>query len=363
VAQQGPPPRRPARPAAPGWPEQPAARRRAAHYSGPDPDLDEDLDDDDLPPWAGLSITPRRPGREYRPPREHRPPQEPRRPRDARPPGQGRQSPSPRWAERQPPDADAYEDTGDDGTFGPARSGGGWRPRRAVVTRARKARRKIYIWGGVALAAAFTAFGVITIVRPAAPAPRHDGFVTTYQPGDFRAVPNACHAIPVATLGQYLPGAWSRAVSASLGGSRTESQCTWTLDASPLFRVLEVTAQAFAPSLLATGNGSATFSAMDSFGAARQALADPPKATHKPKATVTQLSGLGSAAFSALQVLHDGRGRTDLVTLVVRVRNALVTVAFQGLDHSARGGYGPVSVPQLRAGALAAAREVIARLR
>ncbi len=358
MAQQGPPPpRRPARPPASGWPEQPAARRRAARSGGPDSVLDDDLDDDDLPPWAGLSIAPRRVGR------ESRPPQEPRGPRDARPPGQGRQSPPPPgWAAGRPPDADTHDDTGD-GAFAPARPRVGWRPRRAAAARARKARRKIYIWGGVALAAAFTAFGVIMVLRPAGPAPRHGGFVTTYQPGDFRAVPNACRAIPVATLEQYLPGTRARAVSASLGGSRTESQCTWTLDARPLFRVLEVTAQAFAPCLLATGNGSATFSATDSFAAARQALANPPKATHKPKATITQLSGLGSAAFSALQVLHDGRGRTDLVTLVVRVRNALVTVAFQGLDHSARGGYGPVSVPQLRAGALAAAREVIAGLR
>lgn len=361
MAQQGPPPpRRPARPAASGWPEQSAARRRAAHYS-PDSGLDDDLDGDDLPPWAGLSIAPRRGGRDPRPPRDHRTPHEPGDPRDAWP-GQGPQSPSPGRAARRPPDADAYDDAEDGSTFGPARPRGGWRPRRAVAARARKARRKIYIWGGVALAAAFTAFGVIMVVRPAAPAPRHDGFVTTYQPGDFRSVPNACRAIPVATLEEYLPGTRARAVSASLGGSRTESQCTWTLDARPLFRVLEVTAQAFAPSLVATGNGSATFSAMDRFGAARQALASPPKATRKPGATITPLAGLGSAAFSALQVMHDGRGRTDLVTLVVRVRNALVTIAFQGLDHSASGGYGPVSVPQLRAGALAAAREVIARL-
>jgi hypothetical protein len=149
---------------------------------------------------------------------------------------------------------------------------------------------------------------------------------------------------------------------ASLGGSRSESQCTWTLDAKPLYRVLEVTVKAYAPNLLATGNGSATFYAMDNYGFARQNLANPAKKTHLPKATVTGISGLGNIAFSALQVISTGADRTDLVTVVVRKTNALVTVVFQGLDHSSRGGYGPVSIPQLRAGAVAAAREVLAGL-
>ena len=351
MAQQGPPPRRPARLPASGWPEQPATRRRAADYGGQDrgldPGLDDDLDPDELPPWAGLSITPRRPGRASRPPR------------------QDRVSPGPRWAEQVPPDADVVDaayPAGDADDLGPAGSDPGWRPRRAVATRARKARRKIYTWGGVAIAVAFIAAGAWHFFGPKAAVPRHSNFVTTYQPGDFRSVPNACQAIPAATLDQYLPGTRARVVSASLGASSTGSQCTWTLDARPLFRVLEVTAQAYGPSLLATGNGSATFSAIDSFAVARQGLASPPKPTHKPKAAITPLPGLGSIAFSALQVVHDGRGRTDLVTVVVRVHNVLVTVAFQGLDHSSRGGYGPVSVPRLRAGAEAAAREVIAGL-
>jgi hypothetical protein len=350
VAQQGPPPRHPARPPASGWPEQPATRRRAAGYGGQDRGLDsglDDLDQDELPPWAGLSISPRRPGRESRPPR------------------QDLASPRPRWAAQSLPGADAADaagDTDDLGPLGPAGPSAGRRPRRAVAARARKARRKIYIWGGAGIAAALIAIGAVLLFGPKPAAPRHSNFVTTYQPGDFRAVPSACHAVPAATLDQYLPGTRSRVVSASLGGNSTESQCTWTLDARPLFRVLEVTAQAYGPSLLATGNGSATFSAIDSYDAARQGLASPPKPTHKPKATITPLPGLGNIAFSALQVVHDGRGRTDLVTVVVRVHNALVTVAFQGLDHTSRGGYGPVSTPRLQAGAVAAAREVIAGL-
>ncbi|HLQ55435.1 MAG TPA: hypothetical protein VK162_14340 [Streptosporangiaceae bacterium] len=358
MAQQGPPPRRPARLPASGLPVQPAPRRHAADDGGPNPYVssnpyvgsnpypgqDPDLDDDqDLPPWAGLSISPRRP---------------PRQGRESRPPRQGHGS-GPRWQEHQPPDAD---EAGHPGAAGP---GTGSRPRRAVAARARKARRKIYTWGGVAIAAAFIAAGAWQLFGPKAAVPRHSNFVTTYQPGDFRSVPNACRVIPAATLNQYLPDHYlsaSRARVASLGGSRSESQCTWTLDAKPLYRVLEVTAQAYAPSLLATGNGSATFSAMDSYGAARRSLANPPKKTHLPRATVTGLAGLGDSAFSALQVISAGADRTDLVTVVVRKTNALVTVVFQGLDHSSRGGYGPVSITQLRAGAVAAAREVLAGL-
>lgn len=318
MAQQGTPPRRPARMPASGWPEEPAPRRRAVDYGAQDQDLDEDL-----PPWAGLSVSPRRP------------------PRDG----------SDRHAEQLPPDDDAD-------LAGPRT---GLPTRRAIVTRARKARRRIYTWAGLAIAVALIAAGAWYFFGPQPAVQPHSNFVTTYQPGEFRSVPNACGVISAATLNQYLPGARARAVSA-LGGSRTESQCTWTLDARPLYRVLEVTAQSFAPSLLATGNGSATFSAIDSYGGTQQSLASPARATHLPKATVTQVPGLGDSAFSALQVIHASGDSTDLVTLVVRDRNALITVELQGLNHSHRGGYGPVSVPQLQAGTVAAAREVLAGL-
>jgi hypothetical protein len=319
VAQQGPPPRRPARMPASGWPEEPAPRRRAVDYGAQDQDLDEDL-----PPWAGLSVSPRRP------------------PRDGRD----------RHAAQFPPDDD-------DGDLAEPRTG--LPTRRAIVTRARKARRRIYTWGGIAIAIAVIAAGGWLLFGPKPAVQPHGNFVTTYQPGEFRSVPNACGVVSAATLNQYLPGTRARAVSA-LGGSSTESQCTWTLDARPLYRVLEVTAQSFAPSLLATGNGSATFSAIDSYGNTQQSLASPARATHLPKATVTQVPGLGDSAFSALQVIHASGDTTDLVTLVVRDRNALITVDLQGLNHSHHGGYGPVSVPQLQAGAVAAAREVLAGL-
>lgn len=324
MAQQGTPPRRSARMPASGWPEEPAPRRRVVDYGG---GQDQELDED-LPPWAGLSVSPRRPPRD-----------------DREPPRSG-------YPEQLPPDADE-DDVAEPRTGAPTR--------RAIVTRARKARRRIYTWGGIAIAVAVIGAGAWQFFGPQSAAQRHSNFVTTYQPGEFKSVPNACSVISAATLNQYLPGKRARAVSA-LGGSQTESQCTWTRDAPPLYRVLEVTAQSFAPSLLATGNGSATFSAIDSYGDALKELASPARATHLPKATITQVPRLGDSAFSALQVIHASGDTTDLVTLVVRNRNALITVELQGLNHSHRGGYGPVSVGQLQAGTVAAAREVLAGL-
>ena len=53
-----------------------------------------------------------------------------------------------------------------------------------------------------------------------------------------------------------------------------------------------------------------------------------------------------------------GGDTTDEVTVVVRDRNVLITVTMQGQEHG--GGFGPVPVATLRAGALAAAHEVLA---
>ncbi len=187
--------------------------------------------------------------------------------------------------------------------------------------------------------------------------PAPSDLVTAFQPGDIRVVPNACDAVSPAVLGQYLPGKTTRAVIQS---GPSQSQCTWTLDARPVYRVLEVSSQAFAPSLLSTGNGSATFSAIDTYNEALGAMENPPKSAHRPSAQLGAPSGLGNAAFSALQVWHVGGNTTDFVTVVARKRNVVVTVTLQGLDHAARGGYGPVSVTALQAGALAIAHQVVA---
>jgi hypothetical protein len=198
--------------------------------------------------------------------------------------------------------------------------------------------------------------GELPFVGSSAPS-SGNGLVTTFQPRDIRTAPNACQAVSAATLGKYLQGKTTRAVIQS---GRSESQCTWTLDARPVYRVLEVTTQAFAPSLLSSGNGSATFGAVDAYDTALLAMQNPPKSSHRPKAQLGAPRGLGNAAFIALQVWHNGGNRTDFVTVVARERNVVVTVTLQGLDHAARGGYGPVSIATLQAGALAIAHEVMA---
>ena len=180
------------------------------------------------------------------------------------------------------------------------------------------------------------------------PASKGSGLVTTFQPGEFRSVPNACGMVSSATISQYLPGKVAR-VSQDLGSS-TQSQCYWTLDAKPDFRVLSVTGEAFSPSLLASGDGSATFSAIDAYGTELQNLQHPAKKTKAPQAQIGVAVGLGTTAFTALQVFHQGGGDiTDEVTVVVRDHNALIIVTMQGQEHGH--GFGPVPDATLRAGA------------
>jgi hypothetical protein len=281
-------------------------------------DTFSDDTDQDLPPWAGLAIYPAGPGRK----------------------------------ERRPPAAEEAEPP----------PGRGRLRGRAAATRARRSRRRLVTLGGLVVIVILVVLGVtgnLPFINSAT-SPSDNGLVTTFQPGDMTSAPNACQAVSPALLGQYLPGKRTRAVIQS---GRSQSQCTWTLDARPVYRVLEVTAQAFAPNLLSTGNGSATFSAIDAYDAALLAMQNPPKAAHRPKAQLGAPGGLGNAAFIALQVWHTGGNTTDFVTVVARKRNALLTVTLQGLDHAGRGGYGPVSVATLQAGALAIAHQVMAEFR
>ncbi len=282
-------------------------------------DAFNDDTDQDLPPWAGLAIYPAGPGRK----------------------------------ERKPPGTEQAE---------PLPGGGGGRGRgRAAATRARRSKRRLYALGGLTVIVILVVLGVTGNLPflSSGTQSSNNGLVTSFQPGDITSAPNACQAVGTATLGQYLPGKRAMAVIQS---GRMNSQCTWTLDARPVYRVLEVTTQAFAPNLLATGDGSATFSAIDAYDESLLAMQNPPKAAHRPKAQLGAPGGLGNAAFIALQVWHTGGNTTDFVTVVARKRNALVTVTLQGLDHAARGGYGPVSVTSLQAGALAIAHQVMARI-
>jgi hypothetical protein len=319
---QGYPPRRSAGMPAGGRRGQQDEPGRRGRGERPRAEAFDDDSEEDLPPWAGLGIHPTGPGgRPIRPPRVS---------------------------------MDSDED------FAPAEPGA-TRPGRRAATRARKGRRRLLAvcGAGVVVLAVLALWATNTWpFGSSKPAPADSGLVTTFQKGEFQSVPNACSAISSTLLGQYLPGKVNR-VSQS-AGSATQSQCTWTLDHKPNFRVLTVSSQAYAPSLLATGNGSATFSAIDAYGQLMQGLQNPPKKSKLPKAQMGSAVGLGSAAFTALQVFHVG-AVTDEVTVVVRDRNVLVDVTMQGQEHG--GGFGPVPDVTLRAAALAAAHEVLAGIR
>ncbi|HTP17891.1 MAG TPA: hypothetical protein VMK13_18925 [Streptosporangiaceae bacterium] len=224
-----------------------------------------------------------------------------------------------------------------------------------MAGRKRRSRRRICAWGIGAAAVALAAASVIWLISGPAPA-KHGSYVNTLQRGEFSSVPDACRSVSAATLRQYLPGA--RKVIQSIS-ARTQSQCSFTADERPLFRVLEVTMQAYQPSALAPGNGSATENAVNGYFQARDHLSDPPGNTHLPAPAVSPLAGLGQAAFSAVQVFRSGSDTSDLITVTIRDRNTLITVTLQGLATRG-GGYGPVSVAGLRAGALSAGREVLA---
>ena len=278
-----------------------------------------DGEDSDLPPWAGASIYPTRAG--------------------------GRRM--------GPPSQEQVTD-GPDLAPAPPRRGRG--RGRAAKARLRKSRRRVYILCGTGIVVAVIIAIIAVIVELPSPAPKSQ-FISTLQPGEFKAVPNACQSVSSSLLSQNVPGT-ARKVTPS-GTGATTSQCSFTVDHRPVFRVLQITIQAFEPSLYLAGNGSATAGAVDSYVTARQALASPAKTSPLPKASITNLTGLGQEAISARQVLHHGRTVNDLLTVLVRERNVILTVSMQA--QASGGGYGPVQQPALAAGTLAIARAVLVR--
>jgi len=216
--------------------------------------------------------------------------------------------------------------------------------------------------GGLAVVAAAVLTAVLLAGGQPAPATVTPGtLITTFQPGELRQVPDACQAVPAATVRQYLPGQPKAASPLPVNGS-AESACDWTVDKPPAYRLMELNLVAYAPNGLASGDGSATFAATDAYALALRDMRDPPERSPAPRAAVRRLSGLGNQAFSALQVFHEGGAVTDVATVVARYRNVVVTATLNGLGHSNRGSYGPVSPPQLAAAALAFAQAAEAAL-
>jgi hypothetical protein len=230
----------------------------------------------------------------------------------------------------------------------------------------RRKRRRLFVIGGGA-AAVVIAVAVYFIIGNNNGNPAGVGLnslITSFLPGEIQQVPNACDTVSSATLGQYLPGQTRVAVPPLNSGLNT--QCTWTLDKAPLYRVLEVNIEAYSPSGLASGDGSATFAAIDAYAEDEQLKQNPGAHSGQPKAAVSDLSGLpggsDTVAFQATQVFNVNGATTDVATVIVRYRNVIITVVMNGLDHSNVGDYGPVAMSDLSTAARTVATEAAGKL-
>jgi hypothetical protein len=197
--------------------------------------------------------------------------------------------------------------------------------------------------------------------------------VTTFLPGEVQSVPDACNTVPSSTLGQYLPGTTKQAAPPLNSGTNTE--CTWTLDSPPTYRVLEVQIVAYTPSalvenpngsgLVPAGNGSATYAAEAAMSSSEYSLETPAANSGQAKATIAIISGMpggdDTSAFSATQV--NNNGHSDVATVYVRYRNVIITTVVQGLDQTTGSKkYGPVSMSDLTTAATTVARQVAAKI-
>jgi len=349
VAQQGSPPRRSAPPPQPdyrGRHDHPAERPGRPDWQQPDPFGPES--DDDLPPWAEPDFQPARPASTQR-----------------RAAGRGQSF----GAEAGPEayddpaghDWQAYGDPGDQppGAQAPRRAG---RRGRAAATRLRKSRRRVYRWCGVAIVACIVAAGLTALLTHHPPKPSL--YVTSLLPGEFKSVPNAC-GVSGSVLNQYLPDP-DRTAAPEISES-TQSQCSFTLDRKPDFLVLEVSAQAYQPfaaaSAAGSAAGSASANAQDNYALTEESLRKPPRTGNaKPllsAAVISPLTKTGQQAFVAVQTERAGGIVTEVATVVIRERNVLITVSDSGQESG--GGFGPVAVTTLQAGAEAAARDMLAK--
>ncbi len=262
----------------------------------------------------------------------------------------------PQWAQWDEPEADS-DDVPPAQPREPRGPGG-----RALRAAARRRRRWFVMAGGlvVVLAAVLTVV-LLTTSQPGPATVTPGALITTFQPGELQRVPDACNAVPGVTVQRYLPGQPKVVSPLPVNGS-AESACNWTIDKPPVYRLMELNMLAYAPNGLASGDGSATFAAIDAYNLALQDMQAPPKHSPAPRAAVQILSGFGNQAFSAMQVFRAGGAVTDVATVMVRYHNVVVTVTLNGLEHSNHGSYGPVSQSQLTAAALAFAQAAEASL-
>jgi hypothetical protein len=236
----------------------------------------------------------------------------------------------------------------------PGRAGRG----RAAAARLRKSRRKVYRWSGVGIAVCVVVALVVVLTHHG---PKPLPYVTTLLAGEFKSVPSACNSVSATVLNQYLPGP-GRTMANQMSGS-TDSECSFTVDRKPVFLELNVTAQAYEPFAPATAAGSkpgsATANAVDNFAEVQQGLAHPAKTAPQSPARILPLTKVGQQGFVAVATQHVTGIESEIVTIVVRDRNVLITVSETGQESGH--GFGPVSVGTLEAGAQAAAKDVLAK--
>ncbi len=227
----------------------------------------------------------------------------------------------------------------------------------------RKRRRMLFAGGGAAVVVIAVAVYFLGSAAASSANLGLGSLVTQFLPGEVQSVPDACNTVPSATLSQYLPGTPKQAAPPLNSG--TNSQCSWTMDNAPTYRVLEVQIEAYTPSalvansngtgLVPAGNGSATYAAEAAFASYEYTLVHPAAKSGQPEAAIADLSGMpggnDTSAFSATQVFsRNGRHRRGdrLRPLPERHHHR----GDEGLDQSSGAKkYGPVSMGDLTAAA------------
>jgi hypothetical protein len=293
----------------------------------------QDDTDADLPSWAGPSDRPARPGAARRRPDPYRGGYAAGAERDDAVDGAAHAAAAEPIVERRA--------TG--------------RQSRAAAARLRKSRRRVYRWCAVAVVVCV--IGAVSALLATRSSPKPQLYVTSLQPGEFKSVPNACGSVSAAVLDQYVPGS-GRTTTNQFSGT-TQSECSFTVDARPVFRLLEVATVAYQPFAAASGNGSASANARDNLALARVTLTDPGKKSPLSPALITPVTGLGQQAFAGSQRETVGDIVSNVVTVVVLDRNVLITVELSAQQSS---GFASTPIATLQAGATAAARDVLAKV-
>ncbi|HET9082467.1 MAG TPA: hypothetical protein VFO01_18375 [Trebonia sp.] len=228
----------------------------------------------------------------------------------------------------------------------------------------RRKRRRLLAAAGAVAALAIAVTIYLVSGGPGAANLGFGNFVTNFLPGELQQVPDPCTSIPSATLSQYLPGKTKQAAPPLNSGANTE--CTWTLDSPPTYRVLQVQLQAYSPSGLASGNGSATFAAEDAYQSFENGFLKPGPKSGQPPAAVTDLTGMPGAsqtsAFQATEVFNRGGATMDVANVLVRYRNVIITVVVDGLNQSSGGKTYATSMSDLTAAANTVAKEMASQI-